>query len=112
MSSPVPPNNEPLTRTPDGTPSLAWKRHFDRMSREMDAVRALGGFGSLLPVAHGNPVPGYLPANGATISRTDNPGTFEMLGTEHGTGDGSTTFNLPTVADDGPIRWHVRVESA
>jgi len=38
---------------------------------------------------------GYLTANGSAISRTGYASLFSALGTTYGTGDGSTTFNLP-----------------
>lgn len=38
---------------------------------------------------------GYLFCHGQAVSRTDYAGLFAVLGTSHGSGDGSTTFNLP-----------------
>lgn len=38
---------------------------------------------------------GFLPANGAAISRTAYARLFAVLGTFYGAGDGSSTFNLP-----------------
>ena len=38
---------------------------------------------------------GWLKANGAAVSRTAYAGLFAVLGTYYGSGDGSTTFNLP-----------------
>lgn len=38
---------------------------------------------------------GYFPANGAAVSRTGFPALFAAIGTTYGTGDGSTTFNIP-----------------
>jgi microcystin-dependent protein len=38
---------------------------------------------------------GYLKANGAAVSRTIYAALFAAIGTVFGTGDGSTTFNLP-----------------
>ena len=38
---------------------------------------------------------GYLKANGAAVSRTVYATLFAAIGTVHGAGDGSTTFNLP-----------------
>src|SRR5690625_109412 len=51
-------------------------------------VRAFAG-----PVA--NVPDGWLPCNGATISRTTYSRLFAVIGTTYGDGDGSTTFNLP-----------------
>ena len=38
---------------------------------------------------------GWLKCNGAAISRTDYDDLFDSIGTTYGTGNGSTTFNLP-----------------
>ena len=54
---------------------------------------------------------GWLKANGAAVSRTTYAALFSAIGTTFGSGDGSTTFNLPDLrgrftrnwADDGGI---------
>lgn len=38
---------------------------------------------------------GWLKANGAAVSRTTYAALFDRIGTTHGAGDGSTTFNVP-----------------
>lgn len=38
---------------------------------------------------------GWLKANGAAVSRTTYASLFSAIGTTYGTGDGSTTFNVP-----------------
>lgn len=46
----------------------------------------------------GNDIPsGYLPCNGGAISRTTYADLFAVIGTTYGTGDGSSTFNLPNL---------------
>lgn len=46
----------------------------------------------------GNDIPsGYLPCNGGAISRTTYADLFAVIGTTYGSGDGSTTFNLPNL---------------
>lgn len=48
----------------------------------------------------GNDIPkGYLPCNGSAISRETYADLFEVIGTTYGSGDGSTTFNLPNLTD-------------
>lgn len=42
---------------------------------------------------------GYLLCNGSAVSRTAYPELFTAIGTTYGTGDGSTTFNLPNLID-------------
>ena len=38
---------------------------------------------------------GWLACNGAAIKRRAYPGLFSIIGTDYGSGDGSTTFNIP-----------------
>ena len=48
----------------------------------------------------GNNIPGgYLPCNGGAISRTTYADLFTVIGTTYGSGDGSTTFNLPNLTN-------------
>jgi microcystin-dependent protein len=44
---------------------------------------------------------GWLRADGSAISRTVYADLFAAIGTTYGTGDGSTTFNLPNIAGSG-----------
>jgi microcystin-dependent protein len=45
---------------------------------------------------------GWLKANGAAISRTTYADLFSAIGTTFGSGDGSTTFNLPDLRGEFP----------
>ncbi len=51
--------------------------------------------GTIIQYAGHNAPVGYLRANGAAVSRTTYAALFAAIGTTHGAGDGSTTFNLP-----------------
>ena len=51
--------------------------------------------GSVLWFAYYTAPTGYLKANGAAVSRTTYAALFTAIGTTFGSGDGSTTFNLP-----------------
>ena len=42
---------------------------------------------------------GWLLCNGAAVSRSTYATLFAVIGTKHGSGDGSTTFNLPNLAN-------------
>lgn len=54
-----------------------------------------GEVGEIKPFA-GSTVPtGWLMCNGQAVSRADYAELFDVIGTTYGTGDGSTTFNLP-----------------
>jgi microcystin-dependent protein len=48
---------------------------------------------------------GYLKANGAAISRTTYADLFAAVGTTYGSGDGSTTFNLPDLRGEFLRGW-------
>ena len=55
--------------------------------------------GALMPFA-GKVIPeGYLLCNGAEVSRTTYANLFSVIGTLWGSGDSSTTFNLPDFKD-------------
>ena len=55
-------------------------------------IIAWSGAGSSVPT-------GYLLCDGSAVSRTTYSGLFAAIGTIHGTGDGSSTFNLPNLVD-------------
>lgn len=46
---------------------------------------------------------GYLVCDGSAVSRTTYAALFAAIGTAHGTGDGSTTFNLPDFRRRVPV---------
>lgn len=46
---------------------------------------------------------GYLLCNGAAVSRATYAALYALIGTTYGSGDGSTTFNLPNFTDRMPI---------
>lgn len=51
--------------------------------------------GALMDFAMATAPAGWLECNGAAVSRTTYAALFTAIGTTHGVGDGSTTFNLP-----------------
>lgn len=56
--------------------------------------------GTIIAYAANGAIPeGYLPCNGAAVSRTTYAALFAVIGTLYGEGDGSTTFNLPDLTD-------------
>jgi microcystin-dependent protein len=48
---------------------------------------------------------GYLKCNGAAISRTTYADLFAIIGTTHGAGDGSSTFNVPDLRGEFVRGW-------
>jgi hypothetical protein len=63
-----------------------------RAAMPAGAVLMWGGSAGGLPT-------GYLLCNGQAVSRTSYAALFAAMGTVHGGGDGSTTFNLPNLTD-------------
>lgn len=70
----------------------------------MAGNRVYDGYGMLMPPGTiltfaGQTAPnGFLVCNGVSVSRTTYADLFAVIGTIYGTGDGSTTFNLPDLS--------------
>ena len=59
--------------------------------------------GSITMYAGANAPDGWLICDGSAISRTDYADLFSIIGTTYGTGDGSTTFNIPNLKGKVPV---------
>jgi len=59
------------------------------------AVSVLMPSGSFMPYAGASAPTGYLLCDGAAISRSTYSALFALVGTTYGSGDGSSTFNIP-----------------
>lgn len=53
--------------------------------------------GAIIPYSSKSVPEGFLECNGQAVSRTKYINLFNILGTTFGSGDGSTTFNLPNI---------------
>lgn len=51
----------------------------------------------------------FLPCDGAAVSRSLYVELFRAIGTTFGAGDGTTTFNLPTLTAISGIPWYIAV---
>ena len=60
---------------------------------------------TVIYVAQNTAPTGYLKANGAAISRTTYADLFAAIGTTFGSGDGSTTFNVPDLRGEFIRAW-------
>lgn len=73
------------------------------------AVAAAGGGASPIPTGvimayAGVTAPaGYLMCDGAAVSRTTYAALFSIISTNHGSGDGTTTFNVPDMRGRVPV---------
>lgn len=72
---------------------------FEKLVRNNELLAMLP-IGTILPFAGGTIPYGFLATNGAAISRTTYGALFSTIGTTYGSGDGSTTFNLPLIEDN------------
>ncbi|HHZ8505651.1 TPA: phage tail protein [Morganella morganii] len=62
--------------------------------------------GSVVFLLHGDtPAGRYIKANGAAISRTTYADLYAVLGVKYGSGNGSTTFNVPDLRGEFPRFW-------
>jgi len=59
--------------------------------------------GTILPWSASSLPSGFLECNGAAVSRSTYSALFAVVGTTYGAGDGSSTFNVPDLADNVPV---------
>lgn len=59
--------------------------------------------GSIIEFAGSTPPTGWLVCDGSEVSRLTYATLFDAIGTIYGSGDGSTTFNLPNLQDRFPL---------
>jgi microcystin-dependent protein len=64
-----------------------WRRYTLGDGEAVGVIKAFAG--------NGDVPSGYLLCDGSAVSRTMFPDLFSAIGTTYGSGDGSTTFNLP-----------------
>lgn len=88
---------------------------FMTPARVSDAIKNFAGAdltGMIFAFA-GNTIPsGYLACNGAAISRTTYAKLFDVIGTTYGSGNGSTTFNLPNLENNSFMEFSSSVGTA
>ena len=96
-----------MKKTNGGSTSYDLGNTFAKKSEVVTSVNGVTGevtvdrvpVGTVIAVAANSAPSGYLLCNGAAVSRTTYAGLFAKIGTTYGTGDGSTTFNLPNLTD-------------
>lgn len=73
-----------------------WYKFFTDLVRDIDSRQSRAGIaGVVAPFAGTTEPTGWLFCYGQAVSRTTYAALFTALGTTYGTGDGTTTFNLP-----------------
>lgn len=68
-------------------------------------TQSTGGAGMVAFFAMNTAPAGWLKANGDAVSRTTYANLFAAIGTTYGSGDGSTTFNVPDMRAEFPRGW-------
>jgi microcystin-dependent protein len=58
---------------------------------------------TIVPWSSSSVPSGFLECNGLAVSRSTYSALFAIVGTTYGAGDGSTTFNVPDLADNVPV---------
>lgn len=84
-----------LDAAPTADLEAATKKYVDDEIAGIPAATDLTPAGTVIYTARSTAPTGYLKANGAAVSRTTYATLFSAIGTTYGSGDGSTTFNLP-----------------
>lgn len=88
--------------------NYATKDYVDQLinSSKMDMLPV----GTVFPWFSNDIPTNFLELNGQAVSRTTYSDLFELYGTTYGTGDGSTTFNLPDLSGRVPVGLNVNKE--
>ena len=68
-------------------------------------AQAINPVGAVIWVAMNTAPTGFIKANGAAVSRTTYSALFTAIGTTFGSGDGSTTFNVPDLRGEFIRGW-------
>lgn len=87
--------NLTLNGAPTTNNMAATKKYVDDEVAAIPAATDQTPAGTVIYTARSTAPTGYLKANGAAVSRTTYSTLFAAIGTTYGSGDGSTTFNLP-----------------
>lgn len=85
------------------TGSWALADSAEALSARVANVELLAPVGSVHMFAAGQAPQGYMFCQGQAVSRVTYSALFAAIGTVHGTGDGSTTFNLPDLQGRVPV---------
>jgi len=58
---------------------------------------------TIIPWTDSSAPTGYLECDGSAVSRSTYSALFAIVGTTYGSGDGSSTFNVPNLSDNTPV---------
>lgn len=75
----------------------------ERLNALESTANAILPTGSIVATALSSPPAGWLLCDGSAVSRTEFASLFGVIGTTYGSGDGTTTFNLPDLRGRVPV---------
>lgn len=87
--------NLTLNGAPTTNNMAATKKYVDDEIAGISGATDLTPAGTVIWTARSTAPSGYLKANGAAVSRSTYSSLFSAIGTTYGSGNGSTTFNVP-----------------
>lgn len=99
----------PATPWTNGQTTTDGRFYYDSAAGGVGAWRStplpVGGLpaGSIMAWGTNTPPANWLLADGSAVSRSVYSSLFAVIGTQYGTGDGSTTFNLPDLRGRVPV---------
>lgn len=99
----VPPSNDASALT-TGTLDIARISNGAITAAKLDPS-AIANAGTIAYFSMSTAPTGWIKANGAAVSRTTYSDLFTAIGTTYGSGDGSTTFNIPDLRGEFPRGW-------
>ena len=92
----------PATTNQSPTEDTTTSKQIDtvgaRNTKINSVLQGLMPSGVILPFGGSSAPTGFLICDGSAVSRTDYADLFDVIGTTYGSGDGSTTFNLPNLS--------------
>lgn len=89
-------NGQVLTTNSSTATGLAWTTITTSSGVPSGSITAFGGSSTSVPV-------GWLLCSGQEVSRTTYSDLFAVIGTIYGSGNGSTTFNVPDLRNRFPV---------
>lgn len=76
--------------------------NLNYLDRQLAAKGSVFPSGGVIPFAGSDAPPGWLLCDGSAVSRTDYARLFAVVSTTYGSGDSSTTFNVPDLRGRAP----------
>lgn len=76
---------------------------MELLSSAVPNVNEIMPVGTIVQTARSSATTGWLLCQGQAISRTTFSSLFAAIGTQYGSGDGSTTFNIPNLQNRVPV---------